>query len=674
MLNRSIGFLIENKLVALILSLLFLVWGLVHSPFDFGADFIPRNPVSVDAIPDIGENQQIVYTRWDGQSPQDVEDQITYPLTSSLLGVPGVKTIRSSSMFGFSSIYIIFEEGIEFYWARSRLLEKLNALPDNLLPENVKPTLGPDATALGQIFWYTLEGRDENGKVAGGWDLHEIRSIQDFYVKNALAGAKGVSEVASIGGYVQEYQVDVNPELMRQYDVSLSEVVQAVKESNRDVGAKTLEINQTEYFVRGLGYVMSIADIENAQVRAEDFTPIRIKDVAHVTLGPTERRGILDKEGAEVVGGVVVSRYGANPMETIEHVKQKINEISGALPSKTLKNGTNSRLTIVPFYDRTELIEETLGTLGSALAYEVLITILVVLVLLFNLRISALVSGLMPIAVLMVFIAMKFFDVDANIVALSGIAIAIGTIVDMGIILTENIVRHLELHGDNSSIDTEKVVYEATAEVSGAILTAGLTTIISFIPVFTLTGAEGKLFAPLAFTKTAALTASMIITLFLIPPLAAQWFKRRTLKKTLVIGQGSIFILAGKAALVYGYFLGIALVGFGIIYLLDKFDKIPKYRTIDYLSIWSVLWLVFLLGYHWRPFGYGHNLFVNLLFVAIVCALVLGVVLYFKKYYERFLIWALDNKIKFLAIPLVLLILGILILFNTGKEFMPSLG
>lgn len=663
--------MIQNKLVAFILLLLFLVWGLVHSPFDFGTNFIPKNAVSVDAIPDIGENQQIVFTKWDGQSPQDIEDQITYPLTSNLLGVQGVKTIRSSSMFGFSSIYIIFEEGIEFYWARSRLLEKLNALPSSLLPENVKPTLGPDATALGQIFWYTLEGRDEKGNVTGGWDLHEIRSIQDFYVKNALSGANGVAEVASIGGYVQEYQVDVNPELMRQYDVSLSEVVRAVKESNSDVGAKTLEINQIEYFVRGLGYVKNIADIENAQVRTENFTPIRIKDVANVTLGPAERRGILDIEGAEVVGGVVVSRYGANPMETIVNIKQKIVEIAGALPSKTLKNGTNSQLTIVPFYDRTELIEETLGTLGNALTYEVLITILVVIVLLFNLRISALIAGLMPIAVLMVFIAMKLFEVDANIVALSGIAIAIGTMVDMGIILSENIVRHLELHRNNTDID--KVVYKATTEVSGAILTAGLTTIISFIPVFTLTGAEGKLFTPLAFTKTAALTASMMIALFLIPPFAAQWFKKRTLKKNLVIALGLILVLTGIIVLVYGYVLGIVLIGFGIINILGKILKISKNKTNKNLHIWSVLALVFLLGYYWRPFGYSHNLVVNLVFVAVICALVLGIILYFKKKYERILSWALDNKIKFLSIPLVLLLSGVWILFNTGKEFMPSL-
>ncbi|WP_297765351.1 efflux RND transporter permease subunit, partial [uncultured Muriicola sp.] len=264
MLNRSIKFLIENKLVAVLLLLLCIGWGIVNAPFNWDTGFLPSDPVAVDAIPDIGENQQIVFTDWPGRSPQDIEDQISYPLTTALLGIAGVKTIRSTSMFGFSSIYLIFDEDVEFYWSRSRILEKLNSLPQNLLPDGVSPALGPDATALGQIFWYTLEVRDENGQVTGGWDLQELRSIQDFYVKYALSSAGGVSEVASIGGHVQEYQVDVDPELMKQYDISLQQVVNAVKQSNRDIGAQTLEINQAEYLVRGLGYIESLNDIQNA--------------------------------------------------------------------------------------------------------------------------------------------------------------------------------------------------------------------------------------------------------------------------------------------------------------------------------------------------------------------------------------------------------------------------
>jgi len=444
MLNKGIKFLIENKIVAGLLLVLLVGWGLTNAPFNWDLGVLPNNPVAVDAIPNIGENQQIVFTKWEGRSPQDIEDQITYPLTTSLLGIPGVKTIRSSSMFGFSSIYIIFEEDIEFYWSRSRILEKLNSLPANLLPQGVNPSLGPDATGLGQIFWYTLEGRDENGNVTGGWDLQELRSIQDYYVKYALSGASGVSEVASIGGYVQEYQIDVNPEKMRQYNIGLQQIVKAVKESNRDIGAQTLEINQAEYLVRGLGYVKSIEDLQNTVVSAKDYTSLRIKDIANVHLGPETRRGILDKEGAEVVGGVVVARHGANPMEVITNVKAQIEKIKGGLPSKELKDGRTSQLTVVPFYDRTQLIQETLDTLNEALLMEILITVLVIIIMVYNLRASLLISGLLPVAVLMVFIAMKFFNVTANIVALSGIAIAIGTMVDMGVILSENIIRHLE--------------------------------------------------------------------------------------------------------------------------------------------------------------------------------------------------------------------------------------
>ncbi|GAK90953.1 cobalt-zinc-cadmium resistance protein CzcA [Nonlabens ulvanivorans] len=439
-------------------------------------------------------------------------------------------------MFGFSSIYIIFEEDIEFYWSRSRILEKLNSLPANLLPDGVNPSLGPDATGLGQIFWYTLEGRDQDGNVTGGWDLQELRSIQDYYVKYGLSSAGGVSEVASIGGYVQEYQVDIDPEKMRQYNISLSQIAKAVKESNQDIGAQTLEINQAEYLVRGLGYVKSIADIENAVVDSENFTSIRIKDVANVHLGPATRRGILDKEGAEVVGGVVVARYGANPMEVINNVKDQIAELSSGLPTKTLSDGRISQVTIVPFYDRTELIQETLHTLNEALTLEILITILVIIIMVFNLRASILISGLLPVAVLMVFVTMKLFNVDANIVALSGIAIAIGTMVDVGVILAENMIRHLDdeklrLQEDGTPFTMNEVIYNATAEVSGAILTAVLTTIISFVPVFTMIGAEGKLFRPLVFTKTMALSASLVIALFLIPPFAAFLFKKSSIRE-----------------------------------------------------------------------------------------------------------------------------------------------
>ena len=672
MLNKIIKFLIENKLVAVLILALFVGWGISTAPFNWNLGNFPRNPVAVDAIPDIGENQQIIFTKWSGRSPQDIEDQITYPLTTSLLGIPGVRTIRSSSMFGFSSIYIIFEEDIEFYWSRSRILEKLNSLPSNLLPEGVNPTLGPDATGLGQIFWYTIEGRDEKGNVTGGWDLQELRSIQDYYVKYALSSASGVSEVASIGGYVLEYQVDVNPELLRQYNIGLDQIVKAVKESNQDIGAQTIEINRAEYLVRGLGYVKSIEDIENAVVSSENFTPIKIKEIGKVTLGPATRRGILDKEGAEVVGGVVVARYGANPLEVINHVKEKIHEISKGLPSKILADGSTSQLTIVPFYDRTELIRETLGTLNEALTLEVLITILVIVVMVFNLRASILISGLLPVAILMVFIAMKFFGVDANIVALSGIAIAIGTMVDVGVILSENIIRHMDEDEQNLPINT--VVYNATAEVSGAIVTAVMTTVISFIPVFTLIGAEGKLFRPLAFTKTFALIASLIIALFLIPPFAASIFKKVNLRKTTNYVLNGGLVIIGLITMFQGYWIGIVLIGFAAVAYLKIDHKIPAERA-NLINIGiSVLAIVFLLAQYWRPLGFDKSFLLNLIFVGFICFGLLGTFSLFQRSYIPILNWALGHRLFFLIIPTSLVIFGFIIMKNTGNEFMPSLN
>jgi len=690
MLNKVIKFLIENKLVSVLMLVLFIGWGTVNAPFNWDTGFLPNNPVAVDAIPDIGENQQIVFTKWDGRSPQDIEDQITYPLTTALLGIPGVRTIRSSSMFGFSSIYIIFEEDIEFYWSRSRILEKLNSLPSGLLPEDVNPALGPDATGLGQIYWYTLEGRDEKGNVTGGWDLHELRSIQDYYVKYGLSGAGGVSEVASIGGFVQEYQVDVNPELMRQYNISLSDISKAVKASNQDIGAQTLEMNQAEYLIRGLGYVKSIADIENAVVASENFTALRIKDVATVALGPATRRGILDKEGAEVVGGVVVARYGANPMEVITNIKAKIDELKVGLPSKVLADGRTSQLTIVPFYDRTELIDETLETLNEALTLEILITILVIIIMVFNLRASILISGLLPVAVLMVFITMKIFNVDANIVALSGIAIAIGTMVDVGVILAENMIRHMEddklrLNENGEAYTTNEIIYNATAEVSGAILTAVLTTIISFVPVFTMIGAEGKLFRPLAFTKTMAMAASLVIALFIIPPLAAYLFRKRKITVSFSYILNISLIALGITAMILGYWLGIVLIAFGASALWFVIKKQPEYHFTFFTFHFSIQknliniiiassTLVVLLAEYWRPLGFDRSILINLIFVAIICFGTLGIFSVLRRYYGQILRWALANKLLFMLIPASVLASGIWIFNNTGKEFMPSLN
>lgn len=406
---------------------------------------MPRNPIPVDAIPDIGDNQQIVATEWMGRSPKDIQDQITYPLTTSLLGIPGVKTIRSSSMFGMSFIYIIFEDDIEFYWSRSRILEKLNSLPPGTLPENVQPTLGPDATALGQIYWYTLEGRDpKTGKPAGGWNAEELRTIQDFYVKYSLSAAEGVSEVASAGGFIKEYQIELNPDAMYSFNVSVMDVMNAVKKSNLDIGAETMEVNKVEYLIRGLGYVKNVADIENTVVTVREgstCTYFRYCLCEYRAGDETWRSGQGRSRGC---GGVVIARYGSNPLEVINNVKEKIHEMDAGMPQKTLADGTVSKVTVVPFYDRTGLIKETIGTLETSLSHEILICIIVIIVLVLNLRASVVIASMLPIAVLATFILMRYTGIEANIVALSGIAIAIGVMVDVGVVFVE----YYPVHGD----------------------------------------------------------------------------------------------------------------------------------------------------------------------------------------------------------------------------------
>ena len=514
MLNKFIKYFLNNRLITALLLIVIVLWGISVAPFNWHKGWLPSDPIPVDAIPDIGENQQIVATEWMGRSPKDIQEQITYPLTTSLLGIPGVKTIRSSSMFGMSFIYIIFNDDVEFYWSRSRILEKLNSLPSGMLPEGVRPALGPDATALGQVFWYTLEGRNpETGKPSGGWGPDELRTIQDFYVKYSLSSAEGVSEVASVGGFVKEYQVEINPNAMRAYNVSVMDVMNAIQKSNLDIGAETVELNKVEYLVRGLGYIKSLSDLEEAVIAVREGIPVRIRDVAFVNFGPATRRGGLDKEGVEAVGGVVVARYGSNPMEVIDRVKARSEEMSAGLPQKRLADGTVSKVTVVPFYDRSGLIRETVGTLETALTHEILICIIVVIVLVFNLRASAIISSLLPIAVLAAFIIMRYTGVDANIVALSGIAIAIGVMVDVGVVIVENILKNMDGHGNGVSRNVSvELVYRSAGEVSGALATAMLTTIISFLPVFAMQAQEGKLFKPLAYTKTFALVSAFLLS------------------------------------------------------------------------------------------------------------------------------------------------------------------
>ncbi len=674
MLNKIIRFFLENRLVTFLLLIILIIWGIINSPFDWNRGFLPKDPVPVDAIPDIGENQQIVYTEWPGRSAQDIEDQISYPLTTSLLGIPGVKTIRTNSIFGFSSIYIIFEEDIEFYWSRTRILEKLNSLPAGTLPNDVIPALGPDATALGQIYWYTLEGRDRDGNPAGGWDPHELRTIQDYYVKYALTSAKGVAEVASIGGFVKEYQIDIDPNAMVAQGVNIVQIVAAVKNSNLDIGARTIEINRVEYIVRALGYIKSLEDLEQSVVAVHDNVPIRLKDVAKINYGPATRRGGLDKGGAEAVGGVVVARYGANPLETINNVKEKIDEIESGLPSKILKDGTVSKVTIVPFYDRTGLIKETLGTLEEALSLAILISIIVIIVLVLNLRASFLISVLLPIGVLITFIAMRQFGVDANIVALSGIAISIGVMIDVGVVITENIIRHIDLP-DNTGIKGKRllnVIYEATAEVSGAVLTALSTTIVSFLPLFTMQAAEGKLFKPLAFTKSFAILAALLIGLIIIPTLANLIFSVRHERSTRYRKILNIILLVSGVVLSVfsGKYVALAISAFGITGLLSATALYEKRRLIKYLNIGiaMVVALIYLTR-AWLPLGAGNSFMTNFVFVVLMVSTIMGALMLVIRYYTRILSWCLDNKWKFLSIPIFLVFFGIVTLQGVDKIF-----
>ena len=654
--DTIIQFFLENKLVVILGIIGLVVCGLLVAPFDWEVGGLPRDPVPVDAIPDIGENQQIVFTKWMGRSPQDVEDQISYPLMVSLMGIPSVKTIRSSSAFGFSSIYIIFKDKIDFYWSRSRVLEKLNSLPAGTLPVGVQPTLGPDATPLGQIFWYTLEGRDSDGNPTGGWDLYELRTIQDWYVRYSLLSADGVSEVSSVGGYVQEYQIDVNPEAMWTNRVTLEEIFNSVKMSNVDVGARTIEINKAEYVIRGLGFIKTIEDVEKTVIKVNQNIPIYVKDVASVSLGPALRRGALDKEGAEVAGGVVVVRYADNPLRVIKNVKEKIREISPGLPKKTLADGTVSQVTIVPFYDRTGLIYETLGTLNKALSEEILVTIIVVIVMVMHLKSSMLISGVLPLAVLMCFIGMKLFGVDANIVALSGIAIAIGTIVDMGVVVCENILKHLDAAGADEN--RSNVIFRAVKEVGSAVVTAVITTVVSFLPVFTMTGAEGKLFKPLAYTKTFALVSSIIVALTMLPAFAHILFTHKINLKLIRQGFGLLLITGGAViAILLSWWVGVIVAAFGVRQIIEPFVSKKFSRWLPYLTNALVLLAVAtLLSRHWAPLGLGKGILLNFVFVAILIGGLLLLLRLFMRVYGPILSWCLRNKTLFLIIPLFLII------------------
>ena len=517
MINRIIDICMKNRLLVLVIFV-----------FVTMAGWWALNQTPIDAMPDIGENQVIVFADWPGRSPRDIEDQVIYPLSITMLGIPDVKDVRSTAMFSFGYINIIFKDDVDFYWARTRVLERMN-LAQKDMPDGVVPILGPDATGVGQVFWYTVEngyycpkhpteryaapGRcPEDGEplVASNLELHELRTLQDWTVRYYLASADGVSEVASVGGYVKQYQIDIDPNTLLAYNVPLSAVYNAVRGSNLDVGAKVIEEGGMEFLIRGLGFIKSITDIENIVVKAHDGVPIYVKNLGTVSEGPDFRRGALDKAGIPATGGVVLMRYGDNPLRVIENVKAKIAELTPGLPAG---------VRIVPFYDRSHLIHRATDTLKETLTEEIIVAAVVILLFLGQVSSSLIIALVLPMGVLLSFVGMRIIGLPSNIMSMGGIAIAIGVMVDAGIIMTENITRHLrEPHAGESKL---QVATRAAKEVGPPIFFAMLIVIVAFIPVFSLTGQAGKLFKPLAYTKTFAMLGAALLAISLVPVLAS---------------------------------------------------------------------------------------------------------------------------------------------------------
>ncbi|MBP6817643.1 MAG: efflux RND transporter permease subunit, partial [Burkholderiaceae bacterium] len=457
----------------------------------------------IDALPDLSDVQVIVYTEYPGQAPQVVEDQVTYPLTTAMLSVPKSKVVRGFSFFGASFVYIIFEDGTDIYWARSRVLEYLNFAAGRM-PKGITPQIGPDATGVGWVYQYALLAKDKT--------LAELRSIQDWYVRYQLTKAHGVAEVASVGGFVQTYQVTVDPVKLRAYGIPLMKVAQVIRDSNRDVGGRAVEMAETEYMVRGKGYLRGKADIEMLVVKSDKGTPVLIRDIARVELTPDERRGLTELNGeGEVVSGIAMARYGQNALEVIASLKDKIAEIAPGLPAG---------VTVQTVYDRSELIHRAIETLKRTLLEESLIVALVCVVFLMHVR-SALVAILMlPVGILMAFIAMRLLGMSSNLMSLGGIAIAIGAMIDAAIVMIENAHKHLErLPEGHSTKDRFDAMLDACKEVGPALFFSLLIITVSFLPVFALEGQEGRLFSPLAYTKTFSMAGAALLSITLVPVL-----------------------------------------------------------------------------------------------------------------------------------------------------------
>ena len=506
MLEKIIEASVRNKFMV-VLAVLFLIGLGIYSMFK----------IPIDAIPDLSDVQVIIYTTYEGQSPRIVEDQVTYPLTTAMVAVPGSKVVRGYSFFGYSLVYVIFEDGTDIYWARSRVLEYLN-YAQKRLPKDVIPTLGPDATGVGWVYEYTLTSDKRS--------LQELRSYQDWYLKYQLTSVQGVAEVASIGGFVKEYQVTVDPTKLLAYNIPLKMVEMAISNSNNDVGGEVVEMGETEFMVRGLGYIKSLDDINNIPVMVDkkSGTPVNVRDIADVTIGPLMRRGLVESNGeGEVVGGIVVMRYGENALDVIDNVKKKL---------EVLKQGLPEDVKITTAYDRSSLIERAIDTLKGKLIEEIIIVAIVCLIFLLHARSAFVAIFTLPTAILMAFIVMKWQGINANIMSLSGIAIAIGAMVDAAIIMIENAHKHIERENEKpleERRDHWQIILDASKEVGPALFYSLLVITVSFIPVFTLEDQEGRLFRPLAFTKTYSMAAAAILSITIVPVLMGFWIRGKIL-------------------------------------------------------------------------------------------------------------------------------------------------
>ncbi|HAY33631.1 MAG TPA: CusA/CzcA family heavy metal efflux RND transporter [Ignavibacteria bacterium] len=505
MIEKIIDFSVNNRFIILIFYL-----GVIG----YGVYSMMNTPV--DAIPDLSENQVIIWTEWMGRSPQIIEDQITYPLTTSLQGMAKVKAVRSQSMFGMSFIYVIFEDNADIYWARSRVLEKLSQVQSSL-PEGVTPVIGPDGTGVGHVYWYHL--------MSDKYDLGELRALQDYYLKLGLQSVEGVAEVASVGGFVKQYQIDIDPNRLSAYGIGINDIVMAVQRSNKDVGGRNIESSDIEYFVRGKGYINDVSDIEEITLKTgQSGNPVKIRDIANVQIGGDIRRGMLDFNGeGEVVGGIIVMRYGENANTVIERVKEKLKELEKGLPEG---------IEIMTSYDRSDLISKAIQTLRDAIIEEAIIVSLIVLVFLFHLRSALRILIEIPVAILISFILMKQLGITSNIMSLGGLIISIGILVDASIVMVENAYRNIAIAQEKGLIiDYKEISARSAKQVGRAIFFSEAIIVVSFLPVFMLEGQEGKLFHPLAFTKTFAIAGSALITITLVPMLMTLFMKGKFYKE-----------------------------------------------------------------------------------------------------------------------------------------------